>query len=240
MKIHVLKEGLFSVNKDKVFTNVTSSEKKGSILVGVQPFLVESLSGLILLDAGLGCVEEGIPKIHSNILKTLHKPEMLSIILLSHLHKDHISGLVNKENNNWKLNFPNAKIYIQKREFDFAMSNQNNPSYDLEILDYISDNAQIVWLKEDYGMINSEVSYEVSGGHTPFHQVFYIRENGETCFYGADNLPTADYLKYQITFKRDFDGKRAMKSRIIWKNKAKIEHWKILFYHDLKLESISL
>ncbi|MGJ1242627.1 hypothetical protein [Sphingobacterium siyangense] len=88
------------------------------------------------------------------------------------------------------------------------------------------------------GVLLSE--YSVTGGHTPYHQVFWIKEDGETAFYGADNLPQMGYLNYQIAFKTDYDGKKAMEKRIIWKQRAQEEQWKILLYHDIENEIIRL
>lgn len=240
MKVFPLKEGNFSVDKNKNFIHLEDAENYKDLKIAVQPFLIETTDNLVLLDAGLGWLENEIPKIHSNIIKAGFQPENVNLILLSHLHKDHIDGLVNKEKDNWALNFPNAEVYIQKREYNFALSKDENSSFDLDVLKFIVDNALIVWMDSDKGTINPEVSFEVTGGHTPYHQVFWIKENGETVFYGADNLPQSGYLKYQIAFKSDFDGIKAKEERIQWEAQAKEECWKILLYHDLENSIITI
>jgi len=149
------------------------------------------------------------------------------------LHKDHIGGIGYFENNSFKGNFPNASVYIQQRELDFAWTQQDSPSYDFELVEKLAALPNLVVLNDDNGKISDEIVYKVSGGHTPFHQEFWIKEKGQTVFYGADNLPTSSYLKYDIAYKTDYDGKRAMEERIVWKKQAKTEHWGILFYHDL-------
>jgi metal-dependent hydrolase (beta-lactamase superfamily II) len=50
----------------------------------------------------------------SNIEAVGINPEKINKILLSHLHKDHIDGLVNRTMEGWVLNFPNSEIYLQK------------------------------------------------------------------------------------------------------------------------------
>ncbi|RXM39118.1 MBL fold metallo-hydrolase [Chryseobacterium sp. CH21] len=240
MKIHPLKDGDFLVTKEKTFHYLEKSEGLKGLKMATQPFLIETTYEVILLDAGLGLVENGIPTIWENIYATGLQPKDVSKILLSHLHKDHIDGLVNTSEEGWKLNFPEAEVYLQKREYDFALSKSENPSFDLEVLDFIIKNAKIVWMNEDKGNLSSEISFEVTGGHTPYHQVFFIRENGETAFYGADNLPTTAYLKYQIAFKTDFDGKLAMEARNQWEKRAKEEYWKILLYHDMEQAILEL
>ena len=240
MKIYPLKDGDFSVDKNKNFTYLEDTENDKNLKMAVQPFLIETAGNLILLDAGLGWVENGIPKIHNNMIKAGFQPKDVKLAMLSHLHKDHIDGLLNREKNDWTLNFPNAEVYLQKSEYDFALSKEGSPSFDLDVLKFIVENANIVWMDSDKGSITSEIDFEVTGGHTPYHQVFWIREDGKTAFYGADNLPQMGYLNYQIAFKTDYDGKKAMEERIIWKQRAQEEQWKILLYHDIENEIISL
>ncbi|KFC21296.1 MBL fold metallo-hydrolase [Epilithonimonas lactis] len=240
MKIHPLKDGNFSVDKNKNFTYLEDSENEKDLKIAIQPFLVETKDDLVMLDAGLGWLENGVPKIHLNIEKAGLKPENVKRVLLSHLHKDHIDGLVNKDGEHWSLNFPEAEVYLQKRELEFARSKDGNPSFDLKVLNFIIDNAKIVWMDLDKGNLTPEISYEVTGGHTPFHQVFWIKENNETAFYGADNLPQMGYLKYQIAFKTDFDGKKARDERMLWEKQAREEQWKILLYHDLELDIVTI
>lgn len=234
MKIHVLKDGDFWVDKNKKFTPLDELESPKDLKMAIQPFLIETESYLILLDAGLGRHEKGSPVIHNNLIASGFNPSSITTILLSHLHKDHIAGLVNTQGIEWSLNFPHAKIYMQEREYLFAKSQNDNPSFDFDILNFITENGTIIWMNENKGSICSEISFEVTGGHTPFHQVFLIRDKESITFYGADNLPTAGYLKYPIAFKSDFDGKKAMEQRTEWEKLAKAEHWKILLYHDMK------
>lgn len=232
MKVVALKEGNFSVSKEKEFMFLDESSK--GIRMAIQPFLVMTETENILLDAGLGWLENNQPKIVVNLSVQGLEPFHINKILLSHLHKDHISGLVNTSTEDWTLNFPDAEIYIQKREYDYALSKNDSLSFDLEILDFIIKSAKIVWMNEDSGSISNDIRFQVTGGHTPFHQVFWIKNEDETYFYGADNLPQSAYLKYHLAYKTDFDGKTAKDQRVEWEALAKKEHWKILLYHDLE------
>ena len=231
MKVLALKEGNFSVNKEKEFVFLDESSK--GIKMSIQPFLVVTENENILLDAGLGWMENHQPKIVANLSEHGLKPFQIDKILLSHLHKDHISGLVNTSTEKWTLNFPDTEIYIQKREYEFALSKKGSLSFDFEILDFIIKNAKIIWMNDDSGSVSDEITFQVTGGHSPFHQVFWVKNENETYFYGADNLPQAAYLKYHLAYKTDFDGKTAKDQRIEWEILAKKEHWKVLLYHDL-------
>ncbi|WP_426478613.1 MBL fold metallo-hydrolase [Chryseobacterium sp. CBSDS_008] len=236
MKIIPLKEGNFSASKTKDFTLLTEEnfDNIGGIKMSVQPFLIITENDYIFLDAGIGWKNDSGKTVVSEILERENiLPEQITKLLLSHLHKDHIEGAVKLTENGFEATFPKAQIYIQKRELDFAMEKKGNPSFDFGMLEKLIQLPNIIWMNEDEGEITDEISYEVVGGHTPFMQVFWIRENGETVFYGADDLPQASYIKYHLAYKSDFDGRKAMQLRLKWEKEAKENRWKVLLYHDL-------
>lgn len=236
MKIIPLKEGNFSASKTKDFTLLTAEnlDTVQGIKMSVQPFLIITENDHILLDAGIGWKNDaGIPVIFTLLEEHNIHPGQITKLLFSHLHKDHIEGAVTLTDNGFGATFPNAEIYIQQRELDFAMENRGNPSFDFDILEKLVQLPHIIWMNDDKGKITHEISYEVAGGHTPFMQVFWINENEETVFYGADDLPQASYLKYHLAYKSDYDGRKAMELRLRWEKEARENQWKILLYHDL-------
>jgi len=236
MKIIPLKEGNFSASRTKDFTLLTDENYntvKG-IKMSVQPFLIITAKDYILVDAEIGWKNTAGKTVISEILEKENiKPEQITKLLLSHLHKDHIDGSIIKNGNDFKAAFSNTEIYIQKRELAFSLENKGNPSFDFDTLNKLISLPNIVWMDEDYGNINDEISFEVVGGHTPFMQVFWVREDNETVFYGADDLPQESYLKYHLAYKSDFDGRKAMELRLKWQKEANENQWKILLYHDL-------
>ncbi len=234
MKIIPLKEGNFTVSKTKEFTPLNEDTPISYLSMAIQSFLIITQNDYILLDVGLGQTISKIPAIYNCLEKENIRPEQITKVLLSHLHKDHIDGIGQLKNNELTSNFPNAKIYFQERELEYALQETNNPSFNLEILEKLKELPNLVLLSDDNGKINNEIAYEVSGGHTPFHQVFWIRENNEVAFYGADDLPQYSYLKFHIAYKSDFDGKKASILRQKWEQQAKEENCTILLYHDIK------
>lgn len=236
MKIIPLKEGNFSTNETKDFTLLTEENFKTvkGIKMSVQPFLIITEHNVIMLDAGIGWKNSNGKTVISEILEkeNIH-PNQVTKVLLSHLHKDHIETVIIRTENGFEATYPNAAIYIQKRELDFAMEDRGSHSFDFDTLEKLIELENIVWMDEDEGQITDEISFRVVGGHTPFMQVFWIREKDETVFYGADDLPQESYLKYHLAYKTDFDGRKAMELRIKWQKEAIENHWKILLYHDL-------
>lgn len=234
MKIIPLKEGNYAVSRIKEFTLLEEGGNAEYTKMAVTPFLVITETDHILLDTGLRLTHHHEPLIYQCLKKENIRPEQITKVLLSHLHKDHADGIGHVAEHSFHCNFADATIYIQQRELDFALQQKDNPSYNLHMLEKLHLLPNIVWMQEDRGQITEQVSFEVTGGHSPFHQSFRIDEGGKTAFYGADNLPLRSYLKMPLAYKTDYDGKKAKELRQEWEKQAIAEHWTILFYHDMK------
>jgi glyoxylase-like metal-dependent hydrolase (beta-lactamase superfamily II) len=241
MKIIPLSEGSFTIDQTKEFvpfnldTDDLQARSRGSLLVEIQPFLVITKNDILLLDTGLGFRDEtGVLQLHNNL--SLHGiyPSDITKVLMSHLHKDHAGGMVmlDQLRNEYQLSFPNATYYIHKKEMDFALKGQN-PSYNLEKLGCLLNSEQVSFLHEDQGSIDDNIHYELSSGHSPFHQVFTIKQDNEIVFYGGDEAPQLQQMKTKFIAKYDADGKRAMELRQRWMEIGKEEGWMFLFYHDI-------
>ena len=238
MSVIALTLGNYTVNKSKKFSLIDSSSAGSGAKVAIQPFLVTTKKDVILLDTGINLDQGGVPPVCQRLEDEDVNPEQVTKVLISHLHKDHIDGIGYFSDGEFINSFPNATIYIQQRELDFALAQEGNPSYRPEMLEQLALLPNVVLLNDDQGNITDEISYEVSGGHTPNHQVFWIKENGETIFYGADNLPQRNYLKFQVAFKNDFDGRKALLARQKWEEEGKEQQWTVLLYHDMENATI--
>lgn len=238
MSVIALTLGNYTVNKSKKFSLIDSSSTGSGAKVAIQPFLVTTKKDVILLDTGINLDQGEVPPVCQRLTDEGIDPEQVTKVLISHLHKDHIDGIGYFSGGEFISSFPNATIYLQQRELDFALAQEGNPSYRPEMLEQLALLPNVVLLNDDQGNITDEISYEVSGGHTPNHQVFWIKENGETIFYGADNLPQRNYLKFQVAFKNDFDGRKALEARQKWEDEGKDQQWTVLLYHDMENATI--
>lgn len=233
MSIKAIKIGNFTVDSKKIFRFLTEENQQTDALkMGIQPFVLQTHNELILIDAGIDSCENSSQLLMQALENNNINPSSITKIVLSHLHKDHLEGLAYFENNRWHTYFPQATIFVQQREYDFAIG-QTTYAYNQSLLHDLKSWPNIVWLTEDKGQIVEELRFEVTGGHSPFHQVFWIHTSDGNFFYGGDNLPTQKYLQTSIAFKTDFDGKKARSLRKFWKDIWKNENYQLLLYHDL-------
>jgi glyoxylase-like metal-dependent hydrolase (beta-lactamase superfamily II) len=235
LKALALYEGSYSVDSSKTFIPFDPAihnpkDRPASLFIFVQPFLVETKNDLIVLDTGLGFKgQSGELLIHENIRKAGYDPQDVSLVLMSHLHFDHAGGMVNNDNGQVSLSFPNAEYVINRGEWEAAYSKPSR-SYKTEIFDFVQRSGSVHFV-EGSGQLNQQISYEFTGGHCENHQVFLINEGDETIFFGADILPEPEQLLRKFIAKYDFDGRKAMELRQEYGMRAVEGNWECLFYH---------
>lgn len=242
MKIVPLSEGSYTIDHTKEFVPFNKyqddlqSRPIGSLLVEIQPFVVITKNDTIILDCGLGYSNHsGILNIHENLVKNDIDPMSVTKVLLSHLHKDHAGG-IGKYDSILKqtfLSFPNATYYVNKQELQIALT-PGNSSYKKEQIEVLEKNANHVVLLEDNGKIDDYITYKKTSAHSIFHTIFWIEENNEVIFFGADDAPQAQQMKSKFVAKYDYDGRKSMQLREEWWRVGRQEGWTFLFYHDIK------
>jgi len=150
--------------------------------------------------------------------------------LLSHLHKDHAGGICFETPASFQLMFPRAKYFCQEKEMEYALSKKNSSSYEEAKLQFLKQSSNVVWQNGDNSL--GDIDCEVSGAHTPFHQVFIISADGKKYFFGGDVLPQSTQLIRRFSAKYDYDGKLAAAKRVEYGKRAADENWICLFFHS--------
>ncbi|MFB6457155.1 MBL fold metallo-hydrolase [Chitinophaga sp. Hz27] len=235
MKITPLEQGIYSVDKQKRFAlyEPGNAAQEKNIHYVIRPFLVESGPEVILLDTGLGQESAQGYDLLSLLAQQGKQPSQVTKIILSHLHKDHLNGIGYIDNGDLYTHFSNATIYLQERELEYALTQRESYAYNRPMLEQLRTLPNLQLMNEDEGTILPGITYQVVGGHSPFHQVFWLRDDMTIYFFGADDLPQANYLHPHVAYKSDYDGKRAMELRTAWEKEGKQQHWQCLLYHDM-------
>jgi glyoxylase-like metal-dependent hydrolase (beta-lactamase superfamily II) len=178
----------------------------GTFPNAVNAFLVKTPDKTILIDAGFG------RKLFDH-LKTLNtSPEQIDMVLLTHMHGDHIGGLLKDGN----VTFPNATLYISQAEHDYWSKGDHKSQQD--VINAYKDRLKLFPANELNNM-NTSLMPGIFGisacGHTPGHTVFLF-ESGQQQFLIWGDLTHAmkiqmPYPEVAVTY--DTDPELAVKSR---------------------------
>ncbi len=239
--IYPLSEGDFTIGFDKQFVPFDDAVDKledrpsGSLLVEIQPFLIETDEDLLLLDTGLGFKnKDGEHQQHTLIRDKGYQPADVTKVIMSHLHKDHAGGLLIEA----KPAYPEATHYIYQPEWEYAVS-QDGKSYEKILFEALQGQVDLQLLTDKQGSITDDIHYEHSGGHSPEHIVWRIEAENRTLFFGGDEAPQAKQMKTKYMAKYDYDGRKAMELREQYYTRGMQMDWTFLFYHDIKSPAVN-
>lgn len=243
MEVIPLSEGAYTIDQTKQFIPFEKGRDElavrapGSLLVEIQPFVLITAADIILLDTGLGFLENDRLQLHENLLRHHLTPDRVTKVLLSHLHKDHAGGIATGKHPDRVLAFPRATYFVQRSELALALQG-GSASYSAESLAVLQGHPQ-VHLLEGNGVIDGYIRYQLTGAHSPYHQVFWINDGGKNVFFGADEAPQLQQMKTRFTAKYDYNGKQSMALRQEWWERGQQEKWMFLFYHDIRTPLVS-
>lgn len=196
----------------------------------VNTYLINTGNKLVLIDAGAGSLfGPTVGKLISNLKAAGYDPVQIDEIYITHLHTDHVGGL--SANN--ELTFPNATVYVDKKEANFWLSQSNMDKAPAEQKDLYKNAMAAV---KPYQTANQFVPFdgEISStpgiksfrsyGHTAGHSIYEVESKGQKLVLIGDLIHVAavqfDHPEVTITF--DSDQKKAAASRKkIFKDLAK-------------------
>ena len=162
----------------------------------------------VLFDAGLGADKGG--KLLENMKKAEVDPSEITAVCLTHLHGDHIGGLLL----DGRAAFPNATLYLSQEEYDAwkdggAMA-ANNALWKQVMTAY---EGRIVTFRDGEQLFGGMVIAKLAPGHTPGHTVYEV---GGICLIAGDLLHAQDLqLEHPLFCARyDADPEQATATRI--------------------------
>ena len=191
----------------------------GTFPNAVNAFLIQFAGQTMLADTGFGT------KLFDNLAALGVTPEQIDAVLLTHMHGDHIGGLLR----DGKPAFPNAKIILSTSERDHWMAAAAPDTPQKKVLAAYSENLRLITPntldevandkhrqreKPPSGTITSTVI--AAPGHTPGHIMFQI-EAGEKrlLIWGDLTHAMAVQMPYpNVAVTYDVDPAQAVQSRL--------------------------
>lgn len=230
-----LYEGTFSVGTDKSFKPIDRDDEadKGALKLSINPFLISTPDKKILIDSGVGIFgpEPHFPIMQQNLARHGLSEDDITDVICSHLHFDHMGGLLHKENGSWELSFPEAKIHLSGNEWDKLKNHLPDDNDRTQFVDYLDVFGDLNLLSDGATPVDG-INVEVIGGHTEFSLGIFVEFGEQKYVMAGDVLGTKGAVNRKYAAKYDFDGKQSMKMRKYLTDRAYEEKRVFLTYHE--------
>ena len=188
---------------------------KGSIVAPFNPIVVNTGAKLVLIDTGYGPgIAPTVGLLPATLAAAGIDPKAIDIVLISHMHGDHILGLKTPDG---ALAFPNAEIKVPAVDWTYWMSDENMSKapegfqkasfgFNRKIFSNLADKVtRYDWGKE----VAPGTTAVESSGHTPGHTSFVITSGSGRLFFTGDvvNVPELFLrnLDWQVMFDSEPD-----------------------------------
>ena len=164
-------------------------------------------------------------------------PESVTHVILSHLHFDHVGGVIDKSpNGEIRSIFSEARFYIQKREWGMALAPTDERlaaayRHAPECLNAL----QNVELLNGDSQILPQIQTIVSGGHADFHQCVIVEGEGTGLIHLADIVPTTSHLRLAWNAAYDTNPLETIAAKKRFFAEARAKNLWVSFSHDDKV-----
>lgn len=185
--------------------------------ISVNEYVVRTAGKTLLIDAGAGSRSyAGLGLLPENLRRAGIAPESIDAVLLTHLHSDHMHGLVDADGN---PNFPNAALVLHEEEGNFWLDKAptGNPRVDRS-LPLVERNTRPY--RERLRMVRSDevfpgVTAYLSSGHTPGHTMWRIASGRQQAIMWGDTVhfETIQVPRPDVAVAYDMDGAAAAQAR---------------------------
>ena len=248
-EITVLSDGARAIPMPPQFVRNVSNEQvlaaaeaaympKGTVFAPFNPIAVNTGSKLVLIDTGYGPISPTVGLLPKSLAAAGIDPRSIDIVLISHMHGDHVLGIKNPDGS---LAFPNAEIKVPAVDWAYWMNDENMAKapegffkasfgFNRKIFGDLKDKVtRFEWGKE----VAPGITSVETAGHTPGHTAFAITSGSSKLFFQGDvcNVPSLFLTNpdWQVMFDSDPDKSVATRRRVY--DMASAEKMLVTGYH---------
>lgn len=229
-EVTALLDGVIDLQPQKLLTNTTHKDVSRllarsflgeAVPTSVNAYLVNTGSHLVLVDAGAAALfGPGLDQLHGNLKASGYQPEQVDVVVITHMHGDHIGGLIQAG----KIAFPNATVMADKHDADFWLSADNLEKAPQDMKLFFQGAQAVLSPYVSAGKFkpfegDTEIVPGVKAiathGHTPGHAVYSVESKGQKLVLWGDLMHVAavQFPKPEVTIQFDSDSKAAMAHR---------------------------
>jgi glyoxylase-like metal-dependent hydrolase (beta-lactamase superfamily II) len=161
------------------------------------------------------------------------EPESIDVVVLTHLHFDHVGGCTRRTRSGVEPVFGRARHVVQRAELESARHphERNRASYLAENLEPLLAAGLIDAVDGEVEVVPG-VRVLPTPGHTRGHQSVLIDGGGERALFLGDVVPTSVHVRLPWVMAYDLDVETTLASKKSLYARALAENWLLLFGHD--------
>ncbi|WP_316167503.1 MULTISPECIES: MBL fold metallo-hydrolase [unclassified Bradyrhizobium] len=238
---------------DKFVTNLPKEEAlaaadeaympKGMVTVPFNPQLINTGSKLVLIDTGNGVAnleasKGAVGRTLQNLAAAGVDPKSIDIVVLSHMHGDHINGIRLADG---ALAFPNAELKVPAKEWEFWASDDNAAKAQSDLMKGNFANFKKVFAGLEGKVTKYDWDKEVAPGitaigtpgHTPGHTSFAVASGNAKVLIQSDvtNIPEFFLRNPDWHVMYDTDAELAQATRHKFYDMAAAEKATVIGFH---------
>jgi glyoxylase-like metal-dependent hydrolase (beta-lactamase superfamily II) len=230
-EVTALSDGTVALPVDKLLTNVkpgivdkllAQAYLKAPVESSVNGYLVNTGAKLVLIDTGAaGLFGPTLGKLVANLKASGYTPEQVDEIYITHMHPDHVGGLVA----DGKMVFPNAVVRADSREGSFWLNHVNMDKAPADGKGFFEGAMASLKPYLAAGRVKAfdgatdlvpGIQAVPGYGHTPGHTVYVVQSEGQKLVVWGDLMHVAavQFLMPEVTIAFDTDAKAAAPARL--------------------------
>lgn len=234
---------MFGIIPKPLWEKTNPADEQNRVILSTRNLLLISDDKKILIDTGMGNkwdekskniyrIDQSI-NLENSLIQCGLKAEDITDVLLTHLHFDHTGGSTKNENGKLVPAFSNAKYYVQKKNFEWAMS----PS-DRDKGSYIKENFEPLIKEGVLNLVDGEIDFDENissrlvNGHTFAQQMIKISDSSNTILYCCDLIPFVSQIRIPYVMGYDLQPLVTVQEKKKYLKLAADENWFLYFGHD--------
>lgn len=178
------------------------------------PTIVNTGTEVVLFDTGLPGGDNA-PGVVAAMAGAGYAPDDVTVVVLTHMHPDHIGGLMNGGN----PTFPNAKYFTGAAEYNFWSSMDAGNRVGDMVANLVTPLASQMTFLEDGGSPASGITAMAAFGHTPGHMTYMVESAGQQLLLAADfanhYVWSLAYPDWEVRFDGDKAAAAATRKRVL-------------------------
>jgi glyoxylase-like metal-dependent hydrolase (beta-lactamase superfamily II) len=223
-----------SLSAQSIDRMLAKNDLKSPVETSFNAFLINTGTKLVLIDTGGGALDgTTLGHLVGNLRAAGYQPEQIDEVYISHMHWDHIGGLLSGN----ERTFPNAVVRAGKADADYWLDPKQMAAAAKDMQDSFQHAQDLIgpYLKagkfspiDHDGVLVPGISSYATPGHTPGHTSYLIESKGQKMIVLGDlvHVASVQFPKPAVEQQYDSDPKAGAAQRVkIYAEAAVGNYW---------------